>query len=91
MERTASKESLVSDVSGESEILSASGKMRRRVTVKLPKLEIQKFNGQVRQWQEFWDGFCSAIHENDELAAVDKMKYLKSYLMKPAKSVISGL
>ena len=31
----------------------------------------------------------SAIHENNELANVDKMKYLKGYLEEPARSVIS--
>ena len=86
----ASKENLVSIASGESDA-SNSSERRRRVTVKLPKLEIQKFAGQIHQWEEFWDGFCSAIHENDDLAQVDKLKYLKSFLVEPAKSVISGL
>ena len=86
-----SKESLVSVASGKSGTSNASESCRRRVAVKLPKLEVQKFAGQIHHWQEFWDGFCSAIHENDELAKVDKLKYLKSFLVEPAKSVLSGL
>jgi len=97
--RTASKESLssivskgnlVSIASGESDTSNSSEK-GRRVTVTLPNLEMQKFGGQIHQWEELWDGFCSAIHENDDLSQVDKLKYPKSFLVEPAKSVISGL
>ena len=61
------------------------------MNVKLPKLELRKFNGKIHEWQEFWDGFCSAIHKNDKLANVNKFKYLKSYLEEPARSVITGM
>ena len=36
------------------------------VRAKLPKLEVKKFNGKIEEWQEFWDGFESAIHQNPE-------------------------
>ena len=87
----ALKDCLVSVASRKSGASNASESCRRRVAVKLPKLEVQKFAGHIHHWQEFWDGFCSALHENDELAKVDKLKYLKSFLVEPAKSVLSGL
>jgi len=68
-----------------------SGQAIRRVKAKLPKLELKKFAGNVAQWQEFWDAFKSAIHNDKELANVDKFKYLRSLLEQPARSVIAGL
>ena len=62
-----------------------------KVNVKLPKLEIRKFTGKIHEFQEFWDSFTSAIHENEALSKVDKFKYLKSYLEDQARSAISGI
>ena len=59
--------------------------------MKLPQLEMKKFSGKIHEFQEFWDSFSSAIHENDEMAGVDKLKYLKGFLEEPARSVIGGL
>ena len=64
---------------------------QRGVKVKLPKLELKKFSGNVFQWQEFWGTFKSVIHDDEELANVDKFKYLRSFLEEPARSVIAGL
>ena len=35
------------------------------VKVKLPELVIKKFNGNIVDWQSFWDQFSSAIHQKD--------------------------
>ena len=32
---------------------------RRNVRVKLPNLKLQKFNGKIEHWQEFWDSFVA--------------------------------
>ena len=61
------------------------------VKAKLLKLELRKFSGRVADWQEFWDGFSSAVHENPGLAKVDKLKYLKGLLEEPALSVLTGI
>ena len=65
--------------------------MSRRLKVNLPRLELKRFTGKVTEWQEFWDGFNSAIHEDTELANVDKFKYLKSFVEEPASKVIAGI
>jgi len=39
----------------------------------LPKLELQKFSGKILQWQEFWDGFQSAVHNDESLSKVDNL------------------
>ena len=58
------------------------------MNIKVPKLERSKFSGKVHEFQEFWDGFKSAIKN---LANVDKLKYLRSFQQEPAKSVIAGM
>ena len=38
--------------------------------INLPKLQLPVFDGNIQQWQEFWDSFNSAIHEQQTLPAV---------------------
>ncbi|CAF1104794.1 unnamed protein product [Didymodactylos carnosus] len=59
--------------------------------VKLPRLDLIKFNGDVMKWQEFWDSFSSAVHDNRSLQPVEKMNYLKAQLDGEAKNAIMGL
>ena len=59
--------------------------------VKLPKLSLPHFNGDVTKWTTFWDSFESAIHNNVELTDVDKFNYLRSLLDRSARDAISGL
>ena len=66
------RESLISVISDNGQPQVSSRK------VKLPKLELRKFNGKVEDWPDFWDSFYSAIHNDDQLAEVDKFKYLRS-------------
>ena len=84
LSRSASRESLNSMASSN---ISAQICGRK---VKLPKLELRKFSGKIAEWPEFWDGFRSAVHEDQQLAKVDKFKYLRSYLEEPARSVVAG-
>ncbi|KAK3892841.1 hypothetical protein Pcinc_003312 [Petrolisthes cinctipes] len=58
--------------------------------VKLPKLELPKFNGEVTQWQSFWDQFSSHIDATD-LPVISKFTYLMSLLEGDAKNVVNGL
>ncbi|XP_068735663.1 uncharacterized protein [Montipora capricornis] len=60
-------------------------------TVKLPKLDFNKFSGELLKWQEFWDSFESAIHSNASLNPVEKMNYLRAKLEGEAEDIISGL
>ena len=47
-----------------------------RPRIKLPKLTLKKFNGDITNWTTFWDSYESTIHLNPELSAVDKFNYL---------------
>ena len=57
---------------------------------KLPKLELQTFDGKLMEWQEFWDSFESAIHNNQALSNVQKFTYLSSSLRNEPLQTVSG-
>ena len=59
--------------------------------MRLPKLSIKPFNGDITQWTTFWDSFKSAIHENPALSDIDKFNYLSSLLEHSVKESIAGL
>ena len=59
--------------------------------VRLPKLTIRSFDGDITKWTSFWDSYSSAIHTNSALSEVDKFNYLRSYLDRTARDAISGL
>ena len=59
--------------------------------VKLPKLSLNKFNGDLTKWSTFWDCFESSVHGNSELSDVDKFNYLNSLLEGTAAEAVSGL
>ena len=59
--------------------------------MKLPKLSIKKFNGDLTKWVTFWDSINSSIHTNPVLSSVDKFNYLTSLLESSAAKAIAGL
>ena len=61
------------------------------VKVKLPKLELKPFDGNILNWQPFWDRFQSSIDSNSNISPVDKFAYLQSFLSPSASKCISGL
>ena len=58
--------------------------------VKLPKLGLQKFGGNVLEWQSFWEMFKASVDDAD-LPDVTKFSYLRSLLTDEASTCIAGL
>ncbi|XP_064625961.1 uncharacterized protein LOC135486791 [Lineus longissimus] len=58
--------------------------------VRLPKIELPKFAGDVMEWQSFSDEFEALIHSAD-LPPISKFTYLEFYLEGEAKATIAGL
>lgn len=56
----------------------------------LPKLSLPKFDGDVLQWQTFWDAFESSVHQNHALSDVQRFNYLKSQLEGDAARTLEG-
>ena len=72
----------------ESSKSNRSGKTRN---AKLPKLIIETFSGDVLQFQDFWESFQSAVHDDEEIDEVTKFNYLRSFVKSEAAATISGL
>ncbi|XP_071052941.1 uncharacterized protein [Onthophagus taurus] len=47
---------------------------------KLPKIELKKFGGDIREWLAFWSQF-KKVHEDEDLAPEDKFQYLISAMI----------
>ena len=61
-------------------------------SMKLPKISIPTFDGNILNWSMFWDQFNVAIHSSTQLSNSQKLVYLRKALKDgPAKSVIEGL
>ena len=58
--------------------------------IKLPKLDLPIFDGDIIHWQEFWDVFNVAVHEQ-EVPKVTKFSYLKGSLRGAAATAIGGI
>jgi hypothetical protein len=76
------------EVSLASTSVASSSAVSQTANIRLPRLEVPKLSGKVHEWQEFWDGFTSAIHENGNLNDVDKFSYLRGLLLEPARSTV---
>lgn len=70
---------------------NSAGPQHSNPSVKLPKLMIEKFNGDVSLWKEFWSQYETAIHSNYALGKREKFTYLKTYLTGPAAKAVAGL
>ncbi|XP_053376643.1 uncharacterized protein LOC128547613 [Mercenaria mercenaria] len=57
---------------------------------RLPKFSLPNFNGNILEWQAFWDSFSSAVHSNQNLTDVQKFNYLRSQLEDEAARKIDG-
>ena len=59
--------------------------------VKLPKLSIKKFGGDLTKWTTFWDAFDAAIHSNPLLTNIERFNYLNNLLESTAADAVAGL
>ena len=82
------REKLKEDASFESQ---SSIQGNRIPVMKLPKLTIENFSGDISKWQNFWSQFSETIHKNQYLSKSDKFNYLKSFLSGNAAKVVAGL
>lgn len=56
--------------------------------VKLPTIQLPKFNGSYHDWLEFRDTFISLIHSNTDIDNINKFHYLRASLEGTAAVVI---
>ena len=78
---------LLQSQSEESSTASADNK-----GVKLPKLEVPKFDGNILNWITFWEQFNVSVYQCTTLSDTEKLVYLHHSLKDgSAKNVIEGL
>uniref|UniRef100_A0A1I7VZS6 DUF1758 domain-containing protein n=1 Tax=Loa loa TaxID=7209 RepID=A0A1I7VZS6_LOALO len=58
-------------------------------TVQLPQLSLPTFNGDPRQWRQFWSSFDAAVH-SQTIPDIQKLNYLFSCLKGEALQAVSG-
>ena len=58
--------------------------------MKLPKLELPTYSGDLLKFQNFWDQFEAAVHNNDDLPDIQKFTYLRSVLKGNALQTVEG-
>ncbi|GBN80229.1 hypothetical protein AVEN_195410-1 [Araneus ventricosus] len=59
--------------------------------VKLPKLSLPSFNGNIQDWLSFSDLFKASLHINENLTGSMKLQYLKELLTGDASRVIQSI
>lgn len=59
--------------------------------VRLPKLNLPMFSGKYEEWFPFFDTFNSIIHTNGSITDVQKLQYLRAFLVDDASHVVSSL
>ncbi|PFX31375.1 hypothetical protein AWC38_SpisGene3829 [Stylophora pistillata] len=67
-------------ISKADEQTNSSSAEHKQSHLKLPKLELPRFDGDVLKFQSFWDQFEVAIPDNDNVPAVQKFTCLRSVL-----------
>ncbi|XP_065054444.1 uncharacterized protein LOC135683188 [Rhopilema esculentum] len=70
---------------------SGSSSRSENIGVKLPKINLPNFSGDVTKYQAFWQSFQCAVHENEQISAVHKMNYLMRSLEGTAFKALEGL
>jgi len=59
--------------------------------MRLPTIEIPKFNGRWEEWLPFRDTFTAMVHRNETLPPIDKLHYLRWALVGDAYKLIESL
>ena len=60
--------------------------------IKLPKIDVPTFDGNVMNWRSFWEQYEVAIHSKSQLTDPEKLAYLRQALQNgSARQVIEGL
>ena len=61
-------------------------------TVKLPKIDVPTFDGEMLRWQTFWEQFSISVDKCSDISNTEKLVYLRHSLKDgSAKNVIEGL
>lgn len=66
-------------------------KCEKKLSIKLPALELCSFDGEIESWPMFYETFKTVIHENPDLTESEKTQYLVGKLKGKALSICQGI
>ena len=49
-------------------------------SIKLPKLDIRQYEGDVTEWNSFWELYSVSVHDRNDIQPIQKFSYLKNLL-----------
>ena len=58
--------------------------------IKLPKLQLAQFHGEVRMWESWWSGFRVSVHDNVSIDDVIKYQYLLECVKGVPRMIVSN-
>lgn len=58
--------------------------------VRLPKINLPYFDGDIMKWNEFWSIYSASVHDHPGLSGIQKFGYLLPQLKGVAKEAIGG-
>ncbi|XP_064087425.1 uncharacterized protein LOC135202103 [Macrobrachium nipponense] len=61
-----------------------------KTNVRLPKLDLPHYTGDVLEWNSFWELYNVSVHQRGDLEPIQKFSYLQSLLTGDALKWISG-
>ena len=82
-EQVEHKEQVKQEEQQESSSLNSSF-IAQQAAIRLPKINLPKFGGDITEFNAFWQSFKCAVHTNENITGVHKMNYLMNLLEGPA-------
>ena len=71
---------------------TAASAAEKKSGVKLPKMDVPSFDGDILNWRSFWEQFAISVHDRTDLADAEKLVYLQQAIKDgSAKQAIEGL
>lgn len=69
----------------------ASTPCTQESNIKIPRIELPSFDGEIQNFPYFYETFKRVIHENNNLTDSERIQYLMSHLTGKARNICAGI
>ena len=63
----------------------------KKSVIKLPELQLKKFDSNIMNWRPFYETFRRVVHENDAIPGSRKMEYLYNHTTGMAQELVGSM
>ena len=70
---------------------TAASAAEKKSGVKLPKMDVPSFDGDILNWRSFWEQFAISVHDRTDLADAEKLVYLQQAIKDGSAKQAIGL